>query len=176
MSPAFKKPDRRELNLVQIQVILDAKGLFTVGEALHGINIIKVDCNFGISWKPIPRIWEVCPFTPRWPFAVATSQHLSTCYNTSQHSPQVLCPWWDLVSSGSLQLLTVVALMALSIDVVTKFGTAVKCTPLNGTIGFGGSQQVRVMAVILLVPCYHRKTLKGPANNEYVLKTMSIKL
>ena len=55
---------------------------------------------------------------------------------------QVLSPWWDLVSSGSLQLLTVVALMALSIDVVTKFGTAVKCTPLNGTISFGGSQQV----------------------------------
>ena len=60
--------------------------------------------------------------------------------------PQVLSPWWDLVSSGSLQMLTVVALMALSIDVVTKFGTAVKCTPLNGTISFGGSQQVSLNA------------------------------
>ena len=59
---------------------------------------------------------------------------LATASASGDQQYDMVHPWWDLVSTMSLQFTMIIALTSISLDVFNQFGSGIKCTPYNGTI------------------------------------------
>ena len=49
----------------------------------------------------------------------------------ADHQFDVVHPWWDLLSTMTIQFTMIIALTSISLDVFSQFGSGIKCTPRN---------------------------------------------
>ena len=62
---------------------------------------------------------------------------------SADKSCDLVCPWWDLLSTMTIQFSMLIALTSVSMDVFSQFGSGIKCTPMNVTKTLN-LQQVRL--------------------------------
>ena len=47
----------------------------------------------------------------------------------ADHQYDMVHPWWDLLSTMTIQFTMIIALTSISLDVFSQFGSGIKCTP-----------------------------------------------
>ena len=65
----------------------------------------------------------------------------------------VVHPWWDVVSTMTIQFTMIIAVTSISLDVFSQFGSGIRCTPKNAEIILG-RVQVIVFFCLFSVFCF----------------------